>query len=208
MSWTKQSVCKMCRREGVKLYRKGVRCETAKCAITRRNYQPGQHSWTRGKPSEYGVGLREKQKCKRYYGVLERQFRRYFDVANRMTGNTGANLMSLLERRLDSAVYQLGLAPSRRAARLLIAHGHVLVNGRRCSAASRLGRVGDRLGVLGREKTKKMVASALEVRKGHAAPAWLSFDEAKVEGVVTALPRREDVSFEVQEQLIVELMSK
>lgn len=208
MSWTKQSVCKMCRREGVKLYRKGVRCETAKCAITRRNYQPGQHSWTRGKPSEYGVGLREKQKCKRYYGVLERQFRRYFDVANRMTGNTGANLMSLLERRLDSAVYQLGLAPSRRAARLLIAHGHVLVNGRRCSAASRLVRVGDRLGVLGREKTKKMVASALEVRKGHAAPAWLSFDEAKVEGVVTALPRREDVSFEVQEQLIVELMSK
>ncbi|MBI4881944.1 MAG: 30S ribosomal protein S4 [Planctomycetes bacterium] len=208
MSWTKQSVCKMCRREGVKLYRKGVRCETAKCAITRRNYQPGQHSWTRGKPSEYGTGLREKQKCKRYYGVLERQFRRYFFLANRMTGNTGANLLSLLERRLDSAVYQLGLAPSRRAARLLVAHGHVLVNGRRCSAASRLVRVGDRLGVLSREKTRKIVGNALEVRKGHVAPAWLSFDETKVEGAVTALPRREDVTFEVQEQLIVELMSK
>jgi len=208
MSWTKESVCKMCRREGVKLYRKGVRCETAKCAITRRNYQPGQHSWTRGKPSEYGIGLREKQKCKRYYGVLETQFRRYFAIANRMSGNTGANLLTLLERRLDSAVYQLGLAPSRRAARQAVAHGHVKVNGTRCTASARLLKVSDSIGLMGRDKTKKMVTNALEVRKGHVAPSWLVFDETKMEGLVNALPTREDVTFEVQEQLIVELMSK
>lgn len=208
MSWTKQSVCKLCRREGVKLYLKGVRCETAKCAITRRNYQPGQHSWTRGKPSEYGVGLREKQKCKRYYGVLERQFRRYFDLANRMSGNTGANLLTLLERRLDSVVYQLGLASSRKGARQMVAHGHVRVNGIRCSASARLVRVGDRITLLGRDKTQKMVKNALEVRKGHSVPSWLSFDDSKLEGAVTALPTRQDVSFEVQEQLIIELMSK
>jgi len=208
MSWTKESVCKLCRREGVKLYRKGPRCETAKCAITRRNYQPGQHSWTRGKPSEYGIGLREKQKCKRYYGVLETQFRRYFQMANRMAGNTGTNLLTLLERRLDSVVYQLSLATSRRSARQLVAHGHVMVNGRRCTAASRLLRVGDRIGVLPREKTKKLVNAAREIRKGDALSGWLSFDESKLEGALTALPTRENVSFEVQEQLIIELMSK
>jgi small subunit ribosomal protein S4 len=208
MSWTKQSVCKLCRREGVKLYLKGVRCETAKCAITRRNYQPGQHSWTRGKPSEYGLGLREKQKCKRYYGVLERQFRRYFDIANRMPGNTGENLMTLLERRLDSVVYQLGIAQSRKNARQMVCHGHIKVNGLRCMASARLVRVGDHVAVVGREKSKKQVAGALEARKGHTTPSWLTFDATKQEGAVTALPTRQDVSFEVQEQLIVELMSK
>ncbi|MFG0319810.1 MAG: 30S ribosomal protein S4 [Planctomycetota bacterium JB042] len=208
MSWTKQSVCKLCRREGVKLYLKGVRCETAKCAITRRNYQPGQHSWTRGKPSEYGIGLREKQKCKRYYGVLEGQFRRYYDIANRMSGNTGANLLTLLERRLDSVVFQLGLAASRKGARQLVAHGHVRVNGTRCSASSRLVRVGDRISLIAKDKTQKLAKGALEVRKGHTVPSWLSFEESKLEGAVTALPARADVSFEVQEQLIIELMSK
>jgi small subunit ribosomal protein S4 len=208
MSFTKQSVCKLCRREGLKLYLKGPRCETAKCAITRRNYQPGQHSWTRGKPSEYGIGLREKQKCKRYYGVLETQFRRYFEMANRMVGNTGANLLTLLERRLDSVVFQLGLTASRHGARQLVAHGHVSVNGRRCSASSRLLRVGDRVGILPREKTKKLVTAARELRKGDTQPSWLVFDETKTEGALSALPAREDVSFEVQEQLIVELMSK
>lgn len=208
MSQTKTSACKLCRREGVKLYLKGVRCETAKCAITRRNYQPGQHSWTRGKPSEYGIGLREKQKCKRYYGVLETQFRRYFGLANRMAGNTGANLLTLLERRLDSVVFQLGLAGSRRGARQMVAHGHVTVDGRRCSASSRLVKVGDKVGVLGKEKTKKLVTAAVEVRKGHTVPSWLVFDGSTQQGMVNALPTREDVSFEVQEQLIVELMSK
>ncbi len=208
MSWTKQSVCKLCRREGVKLYLKGVRCETAKCAITRRNYQPGQHSWTRGKPSEYGIGLREKQKCKRYYGVLERQFRRYFDMANRMSGNTGESLLTLLERRLDSVVYQLGMAHSRKNARQMVAHGHIAVNGKRCSAAARLVRLGDRVSVVGREKSKKQVVGALEARKGHSVPSWLLFDESKNEGAVSAMPTRQDVSFEVQEQLIIELMSK
>jgi small subunit ribosomal protein S4 len=208
MSWTKQSVCKLCRREGVKLYLKGVRCETAKCAISKRNYQPGQHSWTRGRLSEYGIGLREKQKTKRYYGMLETQFRRFFNIANRMPGNTGANLMTLLERRLDSVVYLLGLATSRKSARQMVAHGHVKVNGRRCTAASRMLRAGDRLTVLGAEKTQKMVKNALEVRKGHTPPPWLVLDESKLEGALTALPKREDVSYEVQEQLIVELMSK
>lgn len=208
MSWTKQSVCKLCRREGVKLYLKGVRCETAKCAITRRNYQPGQHSWTRGKPSEYGIGLREKQKTKRYYGVLERQFRRYFTIANRTAGNTGANLLSLLERRLDSVVFQMGIASSRKGARQLVAHGHVKVNGHRCRASSRLMAVGDRLEIQTRDKSRKLVGDALEVRKGHSAPAWLTFDGSKLEGAVIALPTRDDVSFEVHEQLIVELMSK
>lgn len=208
MSWTKQSVCKLCRREGVKLYLKGVRCETAKCALTRRNYQPGQHSWTRGKPSEYGIGLREKQKCKRYYGVLEGQFRRYFAHAIHMSGNTGANLLTQLERRLDSVVFQLGLALSRKGARQMVAHGHVRVNGTRCSASSRLVRVGDRITVRGKDKTHKLAKNALEVRKGHTTPAWLVFDEAKLEGAVTTLPTRQDVSFEVQEQLIIELMSK
>lgn len=208
MSWTKQSVCKLCRREGVKLYLKGVRCETAKCAITRRNYQPGQHSWTRGKPSEYGIGLREKQKTKRYYGVLERQFRRYFEVANRMPGNTGANMLTLLERRLDSVVYNLGMAASRKAARQLVAHGHLRVNGRRCLSASRLVRVGDKLAIVGQEKSRKLAGDALEVRKGHQTPSWLTCDSGKLEGAVVSLPTRQDVSFEVQEQLIVELMSK
>lgn len=208
MSWTKQSVCKLCRREGVKLYLKGARCETAKCAITRRNYQPGQHSWTRGKPSEYGLGLREKQKTKRYYGVLERQFQHYFGIANRMPGNTGENLLSLLERRLDSVIYQLGVAASRKQARQMVGHGHVLVNGRRCSAAARLVRVGDRIALVTRDKTKKLANLALEVRKGHSIPAWLQFDSTKFEGAVNSLPKRGDVSFEVEEQLIVELMSK
>jgi len=208
MSFTKQSVCKLCRREGVKLYLKAVRCETAKCAITRRNYQPGQHSWTRRKPSEYGIGLREKQKCKRYYGVLETQFRRYFSMANRMSGNTGANLLTLLERRLDNVVFQLGLATSRKGARQMVAHGHVKVNGRRSSAASRMMRVGDHVVVQGKEKSQKLAKNTLEVRKGHTVPSWLTFDESKLEGALTSLPTRQDVSFEVQEQLIIELMSK
>jgi small subunit ribosomal protein S4 len=208
MSFTKQSVCKLCRREGVKLYLKASRCETAKCAINKRNFQPGQHSWTRGRLSEYGLGLREKQKTKRFYGVLERQFRRYFDIANRMAGNTGANLLTLLERRLDSAVYMLGLAQSRKHARQLIAHGHIMLNGRRCTAASRLMRVGDRYTVHAAEGSQKIAKDSIELRKGRSLPIWLAFDEAKLEGAVTALPTREDVQFEVQEQLIVELMSK
>ncbi len=208
MSFVKQSVCKLCRREGVKLYLKGSRCETAKCAITKRNYPPGQHSWARGKPSEYGLGLREKQKTKRYYGVLERQFRRYFSIANRMTGNTGNNLMTLLERRLDSVVYLMGVALSRKAARQMVQHGHVLVNGRRCLAGARLVRPGDVLQIVPREKSKKLAKDSLEARKGQSLPQWLQFDADKLEARVSALPAREDVSFEVQEQLIVELMSK
>ena len=208
MSWTKQSVCKLCRREGVKLFLKGSRCESSKCALNTRNYPPGQHTWSRGRVSEYGLGLREKQKCKRYYGVLERQFRRYFDLAQRMPGNTGANLLTLLERRLDSVVYNLGLAESRKAARQFVAHGHVFVNGRRSKAASRLLRSGDRIGVAEREKSRKQAKQALEKRQGHSVPSWLQLAPEKLEGAVVALPTREDVTFDVQEQLIVELMSK
>ena len=208
MSRKSTNVCKMCRREGEKLFLKGARCETAKCAINKRNYQPGVHPWSRGKPSEYGIQLREKQKTKRFYGVAERQFRRYFRVAERTVGNTGENLLLLLERRLDNVVHLLGITPSRQAARQIVAHGHVRVNGRRCDIPSAIVKVGDVLSARPREKSQKYVKASLEERKGHAVPGWLAFDDTKLEGRVTAVPTREDVLLPVEEQLIVELMSK
>src|SRR5205807_7691322 len=140
-------VCKLCRREGMKLFLKGSRCESPKCAIERRDFPPGMHGQRRGKPSEYGQRLREKQKLKRFYGVLERQFRRYFELASRSTENTGEQLLSILERRLDNIVHRLGLAPNRNSARQMVAHGHVLLNGRKCNIPSLLVRAGDRVGV-------------------------------------------------------------
>src|SRR3954452_18037387 len=143
MARTIDPVCKLCRREGIKLYLKGSRCESPKCAIDRRNVAPGMHGYRRGKLSEYGMRLREKQKLKRFYGVLERQFRRYFELASRSTQNTGEVLLTLLERRLDNVVHRLGFAPSRAAARQLVAHGHVQVNGLKCNIPSMLLRAGD-----------------------------------------------------------------
>ena len=208
MSRKSINVCKLCRREGEKLFLKGSRCETAKCAINRRNYQPGVHPWSRGKPSEYGIQLREKQKAKRYYGVQERQFKRYFGKAERASGNTGENLLLLLERRLDNVVHMLGLAPSRRAARQIIAHGHIQVNSRKCDIPAALVRVGDTVSIRGREKTKNYVKASLEERKGHSVPDWVTFDETTVKGTIKSLPKREDVQIPIEEQLIVELMSK
>src|SRR6202790_2320870 len=150
-------VCQLCRREGIKLYLKGARCESPKCAIERRNVAPGMHGYRRGKPTEYGVRLREKQKLKRFYGVLERQFRRYFKLASRSPENTGEQLLSILERRLDNVVFRLGFALSRAAARQLITHGHVQVNGRACNIASMLVKAGDAIQIKNRPRSLTLV---------------------------------------------------
>jgi len=204
----KTSACKLCRREGVKLFLKGNRCETSKCAIQKRNFPPGMHPWARTRHSEYRTQLREKQKLKRFYGVQERQFSNYFKHAVRMKGNTGENLLILLERRLDNVVFALGLAVSRRSARQLIGHGHVLVNGRRCDVSSMQIRPGDRIGVTERDKVRKVVKANLEERASYPMPGWLERDPVKLEGRVAGLPARADVAFDVREQLVVELMSK
>jgi small subunit ribosomal protein S4 len=201
-------VCRLCRREGEKLYLKGSRCETAKCAIVRRNFQPGVHPWSRGKPSDYGIRLREKQKVKRFYGVHDRQFERYFRLAQLMPGNTGESLLVLLERRLDNVVFLLGLSPSRRAARQLVAHGHINVNGHRCDSPAALVEIGDTVTVRPKEKIQKLTKASLEDRKGRTLPPWLTFDEAQSAGRVVDTPKREQVEMPIEEQLIVELMSK
>ncbi|MCE5327851.1 MAG: 30S ribosomal protein S4 [Planctomycetaceae bacterium] len=202
--------CRLCRREGIKLMLKGTRCETAKCAMEKqwRNMPPGQHSWRRGRGSEYGVRLREKQKVKRYYGVFEAQFRKYFAMAERQRGNTGAALLSILERRLDNVVQKLGFALSRSAARHAIAHGHVHVNGRKLDIPSYLVKVGDRLTIKGGDHSQKLIRKSLEVRGEAGLQNWLKLDMAKLEADIIALPTRDDVMIPVEEQLIVELCSQ
>jgi small subunit ribosomal protein S4 len=199
--------CRLCRREGIKLMLKGARCETAKCPMERqwRNSPPGAHSWRRGRGSEYRLRLREKQKVKRYYGVFEKQFMRYFHLAERQKGNTGAGLLSLLERRLDNVICKLGLAPSRPAARQIISHGHVHVNGRRVGVASYLVRVGDRIAVKDSDRSKKLVRDWLEELGEPHVQNWLKIDLTKLEAEVVAVPTRDDVMIPVEEQLIVEL---
>ncbi len=202
-------VCRLCRREGVKLMLKGSRCETAKCAMERqwRNQPPGMHTWRRRKATDYGVRLREKQKVKRYYGVFERQFMLYFRKAERMKGNTGEALLSLLERRLDNVVWKLGFAPSHRAARSAIAHGHIHVNGRRLSRPSHLVGKGDQITVKASERSQKLIRQSL----GDGGPPlqpWLKLDPQQLEGSVEALPTREDVQIPVEEQLIIEMCSR
>jgi small subunit ribosomal protein S4 len=208
MTAPKTNVCKMCRREGVKLFLKASRCETSKCAIVKRNFPPGAHPWARARHSEYRTQLREKQKLKRFYGVPERQFSNYYQAATRMKGNTGENLLVLLERRLDNVVYALGFAGSRRGGRQLIAHGNVYVNGRRCDIPSALLRAGDRLSLTNREGVRKQAKESLEQRSSYPMPGWLERDSVAIEGRITTTPTRSDVSFDVREQLIVELMSK
>jgi len=203
-----ESACKQCRREGQKLFLKGQRCETPKCAIQKRNYQPGAHPWTRGRPSEYRIHLREKQKAKRFYGVRDRQFKIYMHKASRAAGNTGENLLVFLERRLDNVIFTLGLAKSRKQARQLIAHGHFQVNGRKCDIPSALMRAGDVVRVREKEKVKKIVAEALEQNSSRGVPSWLEQDSAQLGGTVKELPKREHIQFDVDEQLIVELMSR
>jgi len=189
---------------------KGSRCQTAKCAMERpgRSSPPGIHPWRRGKGSEYAVRLREKQKVKRYYGVLERQFMKYFGMAERAKGNTGANLLCLLERRLDNVICKLGFAPSRKRARQLVCHGHFYVNGHKVDIPSYLVRPGDRITIKPSPKSEKVVRESLESEVGGPVQGWLELDPQKLEAAVKALPTREDVQIPVEEQLIVELCSR
>lgn len=192
----------------MELFLKGERCYTDKCAIKRRNYPPGQHGQARTKVSDYGVQLREKQKVRRIYGILEKQFRSYFEEADRMKGVTGENLLFLLERRLDNAVYRLGLASSRTEARTLVRHGHFQVNGRKVNIPSFLVKNGDVIEV--REKSRNIVSinDSLEAVVRRGVPQWLELDKDARKGVVKTLPTREDITTPIQEQLIVELYSK
>jgi small subunit ribosomal protein S4 len=200
-------VCRQCRREGTKLFLKGDRCFTDKCAIERRNYPPGQHGQGRPRFSDYGVQLREKQKVRRMYGLVEKQFARTMASATRLRGPTGENLLSLLERRLDNVIFRLGFATSRAEARQLVRHGHFLVNGKRASIPSMLLKPGAKITV--REKSTKMtrIAGALEALEGRSVPQWLEMDKDAFEGTVKAMPAREDITLPIQEQLIVELYS-
>jgi len=194
----------------MKLMLKGVRCETAKCPMERqwRSQPPGMHAWRRRKGSAYGVRLREKQKVKRYYGVLDRQFMLYFRQAERMPGNTGESLLSLLERRLDNVITKLGFAPSRKAARVIIAHGHLHVNGRRVNRPSFLVSKGDRIVVSPRPRSQKLIRSILGDGGGPPMQPWLELQAGQLTGMVQAMPTREDVQVPVEVQLIIEMCSR
>ena len=200
--------CRLCRRENLKLFLKGERCYTEKCAYDRRNYPPGQHGQSRKKFSEYGTQLREKQKVKRIYGILENQFRNIFKEADRQKGITGETLLALLERRLDNIVYRLGFANSRDEARQLVRHNHFLVNQSKVNIPSYLVKPGDVIEI--REKSKKVVRvlEALEGVARRGVPQWLELDKDQLKGSMKGLPSREDVTLPIQEKLIVELYSK
>jgi len=192
----------------MKLFLKGDRCFTEKCAIEKRNYAPGQHGQRRSKPSEYGLQLREKQKMKRLYGILETQFRSYFRMAERQKGITGENLVRLLEQRLDNVVHRLGLGASRAQARMLIVHGHIRVNGRRVTIPSYLLRAGDVVEVQPASREIEGIKAALEGAKKRRVPSWLELDAANFKGTVRSLPSKEEMAIPVQEQLVVALYSK
>ncbi len=202
-------VCRLCRREGMKLFLKGERCYTEKCAIEKRNFAPGQHGKTRkAKLAGYGLQLREKQKVKRIYGVLEDQFRGYFEEADRSKGITGVTLLQLLERRLDNVIYRLGLSTSRSQARQLVRHGHFLINGKKVDIPSYSLKQGDVVTILGRSQKNVTIEHAIQEVKGRGIPEWLSFDGGALSGRVVSIPTREQINLPVQEQLIVELYSK
>lgn len=202
-------VCRICRREGLKLYLKGERCFTDKCAVDRRNYPPGQHGHFRSKPSDYGLRLREKQKVKKIYGVLEKQFKRYFEQADRMKGVTGYNLLLLLERRLDNIVYRMGFATSRRQARQLVRHNHFLVNGKKVNIPSYQVKIGDVIEVKEKSKKLEVIRKAIETVEARGGiPRWLEVDKEKLRGVVADFPKREELTMPIQEQLIVEFYSR
>jgi len=202
------SVCRLCRRENLKLFLKGERCYTDKCAIERRNYPPGQHGQGRPKFSEYSIQLREKQKVKRIYGLLEKQFRRTFAQANRTKGITGETLLVLLERRLDNVAYRLGFASSRAEARTLVRHGHVLVNERKTNIPSYSVRAGDVISVKEQSRQLGRVVSAMEGAQRRGVPDWAEVDRETVSGRIKVLPARSDVTMPINEKLIVELYSK
>ncbi len=203
-------VCRLCRREGIKLMLKGSRCYSAKCPMERqsRNRPPGMHFWRRRKSTSYGIRLREKQKVKRYYGVYERQFVRYFARAERAKGNTGEVLLSLLERRLDNVIRKLGFAASPKAAREVVGHGHILVNSRKIDRPSYQVRVGDTIAVRSKDGSQKLIRQNLEACGGPTSQGWLQLVPERLEATVAALPSREDVQIPVEEQLIVEMCSR
>ncbi|MCR1898640.1 30S ribosomal protein S4 [Irregularibacter muris] len=200
--------CRLCRREGLKLYLKGERCYTDKCAIARRQYAPGQHGQRRIKLSEYGIQLREKQKAKRIYGVLERQFEKYFEMAERKRGITGDNLLQILETRLDNAVYRMGFASSRKEGRQLVLHGHFTVNGQKVNIPSYLISEGDVIAIKEESKKSEKFKEVLEITSGRIAPQWLDVDTENLSGKVVSLPTREDIDIPIEDHLIVELYSK
>ncbi len=203
-----EAVCKLCRREGLKLFLKGDRCYTEKCAIERRPYAPGMHGQNRGKTSEYGAQLREKQKVKRMYGVLESQFRHTFKNAERKKGVTGENLVQLLERRLDNIVYRIGFANSRTEARLFVRHGHFLVNDRKVNIPSYQVREGDVVKVKEKSSKSSNILKSVESVERRGVPDWLELDKGHLTAKVKLLPQRSDVTIPIAEQLIVELYSK
>jgi len=205
----KDSVCRLCRRENLKLYLKGDRCYSDKCAFDRRSYPPGQHGERRGrKISDYGIQLREKQKVKRMYGLSEKQFHLFFERAERYRGITGTNLIVLLERRLDNVVYRLGFANSRAQGRQFVLHNHFLVNGKKVNIPSFLVKVGDSIEVKQKSRKVSAIADSLEAVVRRGIPQWLELEKEKHLGVVNGFPVREDITMPIQEQLIVELYSK
>lgn len=209
MARYRDAVCRLCRREGTKLFLKGQRCLTDKCAIEKRNFQPGQHGKARRpKLVGYGLQLREKQKLRRLYGILENQFRDYFEKAAASKGITGETLLLMLERRLDNTVYRLGLATSRAEARQLVRHGHLLVGGRRVNIPSYQVGVGQEIAVALSSRSMGTIQRSLDLSGSRGIPPWLQFDRERMTGRVVSLPKREDVNFPIQEQMIVELYSK
>jgi len=200
--------CRLCRREGKKLFLKGDRCYTDKCAVERRNYPPGQHGQNKTKVSNYGLQLREKQKVKRIYGILERQFRLIYQRADRMKGIVGENMLSLLERRLDNVVFRLGFANSRKQARQLVVHRHFLVNGRCVNIPSYTVKPNDVISVAEKSKDNPVIKDALEAVVRRVIPTWLELDKENMKGIVKALPIRQEIEYPIQEHLIIELYSK
>ena len=203
-----EAVCKLCRREGQKLFLKGQRCYTDKCAITRRAYAPGQHGQGRHKTSEYGLQLRAKQMTKRFYGVLETQFRNYYDMATRKEGKTGDELLFILETRLDNVVYRLGWGSSRAEARQLVVHGHFTVNGQKVDIPSYLVKPGEVISIKDSSRASEKIKAVLEANSAHPVAKWLDLNRESYEGKIISIPTREDVDLAVDETLIVELYSK
>lgn len=202
------AVCRLCRREGCKLYLKGDRCYSDKCSIKNREYAPGQHGKARKKLSNYGIQLREKQKARRYYGVLEGQFAHYFEMAEKREGITGENLLSILESRFDNAIYRLGFGLSRAEARQLVRHGHFTVNGKKVNIPSYLLSVGDVITIKEKSRGSEKIKAVVESTSGKAIPKWLDLNRDTLEAKVIAVPAKEDVDLDIAEHLIVELYSK
>lgn len=203
-----ESVCRLCRREGAKLFLKGMRCYSKKCAFERRPTPPGQHGVRRRKVGDYGLQLREKQKVRRVYSVLERQFKNYFDTAEARPGVTGENLLRMLELRLDNVIYRMGFAPSRAAARQLATHGHFAVNGRATNIASCQLKPGDRIEVRESHREREPFKVVRETLRSHQAPEWLGIDAAKLAGTILDQPRRDQMPLDLNEQLVVEYYSR